>query len=181
MRSWADEWRATWLADDTFVFLLDGWARRQLTEHHARAGRAASVESVGPWSVGGLASDVGRFAATQNWLWASMDLCQLQELVFCAADGGLKASNNVPRWINITVDQLRLVRNALMHPAFSASNGGEPHVELLRPLLERDPDFAKLAKDLESDRSMMATRPLTVFTLRRVNSTVREYRRVIGV
>jgi hypothetical protein len=73
-RSWEDEWCATWLSDRTHVSTLDGWVRRQMIAHHAAADREALHESVGPWTIDGLVSDVHRHAAAGHWLWATTSI-----------------------------------------------------------------------------------------------------------
>lgn len=57
-RSWEDEWAATWLKDRAYVAALDGWVRRRMVAHYAKADRSAVPESIGPWTIDGLVSDI---------------------------------------------------------------------------------------------------------------------------
>lgn len=183
MRSWVDEWGETWLSRPETIQRIDGWVRERLVSHHQKAHRAAAHDSVSPWSIDALVADVDRFAQSTDWLWATTSICLLQELLFCADDGGIRASRSVPNSILDEVTTLRLLRNALFHPANIAptsSKDVDPALEQLSFRMDRDPEFANFAADLMGNWSFLASRPVTVFALRRLNSAGREYARQLG-
>lgn len=184
-RSWADELSATWIVDRRFVAFLDMWVRAQLERCHRASGRDAAQDTVGAVSVDVLVQDVQRFGAAKDWFWVSMALSLMQELIFCACDGGIKISRNVPSELEHDVEVLRLLRCALMHPAYAAdAHGGAkgtPHLFLLLPHFKVDPDFATIARRMEKDRSLLASQEISIFAIRRLNSAVDDYMTAVGV
>jgi hypothetical protein len=197
MLAWKDAWEDTWLDDTEFVSALDRWVRDRLTQHHQDAGRDAVAETVGLWSAQKLVTDIRKFGDVGDWEWVSMSLSLLQELIFCADSGGIHNSSNLPKEVARTVYGLRMLRNALMHPAFAASykkipgkTPGEgdaqpetPHVELFRPILGAHDDLGmkQVAEELKTDRSALGKRPVAIFALRQLNTAVREYAGIIGL
>ena len=127
-RSWEDEWRAAWLSDAAYTSTLDGWVRRRMIVHHVAAGRGAHHESVGPWTVDGLVSDVHRHAVAGRWLWATTAICFVQELLFCIDDGGVDMSRHLSDFTDV-VKTLRYLRNVIAHPANMPVEGGENSVD----------------------------------------------------
>lgn len=179
-RAWEDEWRATWLSDAAYTSTLDGWARRRMIEHHRAADREAYAESVGPWTVDGLVSDVHRHAVAGRWLWATTAICFVQELLFCIDDGGVDMSRHLSGFTD-EVKTLRYLRNAVAHPAKMPVRTGENSVDELCFRMERDPEFWEFASELLGNWSLFADHRVTRFALRRLNTAGRAYVRQLGL
>jgi hypothetical protein len=84
-----------------------------MIRHHQAADRSAVHESVGPWTVDALVSDVHRHATAGRWLWATAAVCFLQELLFCIDDGGVEVSRHVSSSFFDEVRTLRYLRNVI--------------------------------------------------------------------
>jgi hypothetical protein len=186
-RSWEDEWRATWLSDRAYVNALDGWVRRRMIAHHAAADREARHESVGPWTVDGLVSDVHRHASASHWLWATTSICFLQELLFCIDDGGVELSRHLGAGFADEIEALRDLRNVIAHPAKmpekSNARAGEKKehaVDSFCARMERDHEFWEFAVELLGNWSLFSDRRVTRFALRRLNTAGRAYVRQLG-
>ncbi len=181
-RSWEDEWRATWLSDRAYVSTLDGWVRRRMIAHHAAADREALHESVGPWTIDGLVSDVHRHAAAGHWLWATTSICFLQELLFCIEDGGVDLSRHLGNGFADEIEALRDLRNVVAHPAnmpvpddARAGVKNEHAVDSFCARMEHDQEFWGFAVELLGNWSLFSDRRVTRFALRRLNTTGRAY------
>lgn len=173
-RSWEDEWRATWLSDGAYTNTLDGWVRRRMIAHHRVAEREAVHESVGPWTVDGLVSDVHRHAIAGRWLWATTALCFIQELLFCIDDGGVDMARHLGGFTD-EVKTLRYLRNVIAHPAKMPVKTGENSVDEFCYRMERDPEFWTFAAELLDNWSLFADHRVTRFSLRRLNTAGRAY------
>jgi hypothetical protein len=138
-RSWEDEWRATWLCDGAYTSMLDGWVRLRMILHHQAADRVAVHESVGPWTIDGLASDIHRHATAGRWLWATTAICFVQELLFCIDDGGVDLSRHLSVGFTDEVKTLRYLRNVLAHPARMPVKTSENSADEFCYRMERDP------------------------------------------
>lgn len=181
-RSWEDEWRATWLSDRAYVSTLDGWVRRRMIAHHGAADREALHESVGPWTIDGLVSDVHRHAGADRWLWATTSLCFLQELLFCIDDGGVDLSRHLGGGFADEIEALRDLRNVVAHPAKmpvkSSARSGEKKEHAVDSFCARmghDQEFWGFAAELLGNWSLFSDRRVTRFALRRLNTTGRAY------
>lgn len=179
-RSWNDEWRATWLSDAAYTSALDIWVRGRMIEHHQAVGRAAHPDSVGPWTVDGLVSDVQRHARAGRWLWATTALCFAQELIFCIDDGGVNTSRSLAARTD-EVETLRYLRNVIAHPAKMPVASDENSIDEFCFRMERDPEFYEFAADLIDNSSLFADHRVTRFALRRLNAAARWYVRQLGL
>lgn len=175
-RDWATEFSLSPLATESFVEQLDSWVRAELGRHHKDGGRRMTPEAIAPWSVSMLVLHLKRFAATENWMWATMSIALLQELIFCAKDGGIETSAHVANRLD-EIDALRAVRNALMHPASVAEPDKKRKLAVLHVAdwMSRDASFLEFAPKLRKDWSYMSHRLVTIFALRRLTSSVRDY------
>jgi hypothetical protein len=151
-RSWENEWAATWLSDGAYVAALDGWARRRMITHHENAERKAVPESVGPWTIDGLVSDVRRHAIAGRWLWGTTAICFTDE-----------------------VKTLRYLRNVIAHPAKMPVKASENSVDEFCYRMERDPEFWTFAAELLDNWSLFADPRVTRFALRRLNTAGKAY------
>jgi hypothetical protein len=174
-RSWEDEWAATWLSDGAYVAALDGWVRRRMIAHHENAERKAVPESVGPWTVDGLVSDVRRHAIAGRWLWATTGICFIQELLFCIDDGAVDMSRHLDDGFTDEVKTLRYLRNVIAHPAKMPVKASENSVDEFCYRMERDPEFWMFAAELLDNWSLFADPRVTRFALRRLNTAGRAY------
>lgn len=183
MKPWNEEISTTWLKEPAFVRSLDGWVREQLVEHRPDA----KTESVAAWTVEMLSAEVHRLGAEGRWLWCTSAVSLLAELVFCAADGGVFPSASARYRDDFAKDvgALRVVRNAVFHPAFQNrdAGSGKPHVEELFVLLDNDDDadVRDAALRMAVDWSYLAARPVTSFALRKLNSAGRIYANELGL
>jgi hypothetical protein len=180
-RPWKDEWGATWLSDDAYTKALDAWVRRRMIAHHDAAERGAVHESVGPWTIDALVSDVHRHATAGRWLWATTAICFAQELLFCINDGGVDMSRHLGNFTD-EVKTLRYLRNVIAHPAnmpakasTKADEKAEHSADEFCYRMERDPEFWKFAADLHGNWSLFADHRVTRFALRRLNTAGRSY------
>lgn len=174
-RPWEAEWAATWLSDGAYVAALDGWVRRRMIAHHASAGRKAIGESVGPWTIDGLVSDLHRHATAGRWQWATTAICFIQELLFCIDDGAVDMSRHLDSGFIDEVKTLRYLRNVVAHPAKMPAPSGECSVDELCYRMERDPEFWAFAAELLDNWSLFADHRVTRFALRRLNTAGRAY------
>lgn len=136
---------------------------------------AAAPESVAPWSVNMLATEIEEFGRDRRWLWCTAAIVLMAELVFCADAGGIfPARDNKYGNLDADMEALRIVRNATFHPAFQSgtSGSGQPPIERLFVLLDNDDDaeVREVAIRLATDWSYFATRPITSYALRKLNS-----------
>ena len=180
-RSWEAEWSATWPSDGAYVATLDAWVRRRMIAHHAAADREAFHESVGPWTIDGLVSDIHRHATAARWLWASTAISFVQELLFCIEDGSVDVSRHLSSGFTDEVKTLRYLRNVLAHPARMPMKVGENSVDEFCFRVERDPEFYEFAPELIDNWSLFADHRVTRFALRRLNTAGRAYARQLGL
>jgi len=180
-RSWDAELGATWLDDPSLVSALDVWVRRRMLEHHRRAARPAQQDSLGPWTVDGLVSEIRRHAHSGHWSWATTAICFLQELLFCIDDGAVELSRHLATSFVDEVLTLRYLRNVIAHPARMPVVVGENAVDELCFRMDRDPEFAQFAAELIGNWSLFGDRRVTVFALRRLNTAGRGYIRQLGL
>jgi hypothetical protein len=173
LKTWRKSFEVTWLAKDEPVAALDGWVRRSLARHRGLDDPRA-LESVAPWSVEALARSIASFGDENRWLWCVTAMSLLQELIFCAEDGGLDpAGVATDSDLRATITTLQAIRNAVVHPAFHRAKGGnEPPMLRLIGLLEADDDaeVTELALRLPDDWSYLGERPLATYALRKLNS-----------
>jgi hypothetical protein len=174
-RPWDAEWAATWLSDRAYVAALDGWVRRRVIAHHAGAERKAVGESVGPWTIDGLVSDVHRHATASRWQWVTTAICFIQELLFCIDDGTVEMSRHLDSGFIDEVKTLRYLRNVIAHPAKMPASSGESSVDELCYRMERDPEFWAFSAELLDNWSLFADHRVTRFALRRLNTAGRAY------
>jgi len=179
--SWEQEWRRTWLSDAAFTSALDGWVRRRMIEHHEVAKRQANRDTVGPWMVERLVSDVHRHATSGRWIWATTAICFTQELLFCVDDGGVDTSRHLSSSFADEVRTLRYLRNVIAHPAKMPEESGENPVDEFCYRMERERDFYEFAPELLDDWSLFADHRVTRFALRRLNVAGRAYGRQLGL
>lgn len=174
MKTWREAFEATWLADQEAVSELDNWVRRTLAGHRGLGDDIHALESVAPWSVETLARSINAFGDNQQWLWCVTAIALMQELVFCAEDGGLDpAGVATDSDLARVVETLREIRNAVMHPAFQRSKGEKkaPMARLIELLeIDDDPDVTELALRLPDAWSYLAERPTALFGLRKLNA-----------
>ena len=78
MKSWDEEFSATWLGDPDFVARYDEWSRTRAVHHRPDA----QAESALPWTVDLLVADIKRFGADGRWLWCTSAIALLAELIF---------------------------------------------------------------------------------------------------
>jgi hypothetical protein len=180
-RSWHDEWGATWLSDGAYTSMLDRWVRRRMILHHQAASRTAVHESVGPWTIDGLVSDVHRHATAGRWLWATTSVCFVQELLFCIDDGGVDMSQHLAAGFTDEVKTLRYLRNVLAHPAKMPVKTGANSVDEFCYRMDRDPEFYDFAPELLGNWSLFADHRVTRFAIRRLNTAGRAYARQLGL
>jgi hypothetical protein len=177
VKTWREAFEATWLADKDAVAALDSWVRRTLAEHRGLGDDVHALESVTPWSVETLARSIGDFGDAQRWLWCVTAVALMQELVFCAEDGGLDPSGvATDSDLARVLEALRAIRNAVVHPAFQRSKGGNtaPMVRLIELLqIDDDPDVTELALRLPDAWSYLAERPTAMYALRNLNAAGR--------
>ena len=174
-RSWESEWAETWLSDGAYVATLDGWVRRRMIAHHENAERRAVPDSVGPWTIDGLVSDIHRHATARRWLWATTGICFAQELLFCINDGAVDMSIHLDDSFTDQVKTLRYLRNVVAHPANMPVKSGENSVDQFCYRMERDPEFWMFAAELLDNWSLFADQRVTRFALRRFNTAGRNY------
>jgi len=183
VKSWEQEIALTWLRKPACVASLDTWVRERLIAHRP----TAKAESVAPWTVETLSQEIDRLGREQRWLWCTAAIALLGELVFCAKDGGTFASRAVAyrRDLALDVEALRVVRNAVFHPAFQnrAAGSGVLHIEKLFELLDNDDDadVREAAIKLAVDWSHRASRPVTSYALRKLKSAGNAYAAELGL
>jgi hypothetical protein len=146
--------------------------------HHQDRERAALPESLGPWTVDGLASDVHRHALADRWLWATTAICFLQELLFCIDDGGIHPSKRLGAFTD-EVQALVYLRNVIAHPANLGADATSAKEFCYR--MDRDPEFQDFSTDLMENWSLFARDQVTRFALRRLNTAGRAYARQLGL
>lgn len=177
------EWSETWLFDRAYVTTLDVWVRRRMTAHHAAANREALPESIGPWTIDGLVSDVHRHATAGHWLWATTAISVIQELLFCIDDGGVDLSRHLGTFRD-DVQTLRYLRNVIAHPAnmpvtatakTKDKEKTENSADKFCFRMERDPEFLDFAAELFGNWSLFSDHRVTRFALRRLNTAGRAY------
>lgn len=178
-RPWEKEWSETWLFDRAYVTTLDAWVRRRMTTHHAAANRDALPESIGPWTIDGLVSDLHRHATAGHWLWATTAISFIQELLFCIDDGGVDMSRHLGTFRD-DVQTLRYLRNVVAHPAnMPAKTKDKEQTENSADKfcfrMERDPEFLDFAFELFGNWSLFSDHRVTRFALRRLNTAGRAY------
>jgi len=176
VKTWREAFDATWLANDESVAALDNWVRGTLAAHRGLDDIHA-IESVAPWSVQTLARSIGAFGDAQQWLWCVTAVALMQELIFCAEDGGLDpAGVATDSDLARVVDTLRAIRNAVVHPAFQLGKGGKeaPMVRLTKLLeADDDPEVTELALNLPEAWSYLGERPTATYALRKLDSAGR--------
>jgi hypothetical protein len=132
------------------------------------------MESVAPWSVETLARNIGAFGDANQWLWCLTAMALMQELIFCAEDGGLEpAGVATDADLARDVETLRAIRNAVLHPAFQLTKGANeaPMVRLIKLLeVDDDPEVTELALRLPEAWSYLAERPAAMYGLRKLNA-----------
>ena len=174
MKTWREAFDATWLANGDAVAALDNWVRRMLAGHRGLADDPHAIESVAPWSVETLARGIGAFGDASQWLWAVTAISLIQELIFCAEDGGIDpAGVATDSDLARVVETLRAVRNAVMHPALQTTKGEkEAPIARLIKLLEADddPEVTELALRLPDAWSYLAEKPTAMYALRKLNA-----------
>lgn len=174
MKTWREAFDATWLANGDAVAMLDNWVRRMLADHRGLADDPNAIESIAPWSVETLARSIGAFGDAGQWLWSVTAMSLMQELIFCAEDGGIDpAGVATDADLGRVVETLRAIRNAVVHPAFQVAKGGkEAPIPRLIKLLEADddPEVTELALRLPAAWSYLATRPTAMYALRKLNA-----------
>ena len=175
MKTWREACGETWLGHGEEVTAIDGWVRRMLGNHRKLDNLA--MQSVAPWSVETLARSIGTFGDSEQWLWCVTAIAILQELIFCAEDGGIDPSGvATDADLNRDVEALRAIRNAVLHPASQRAKGNKPPPMLrLIALLEADddPSVTELALRLPDDWSYLAERPTATYALRKLGSAGR--------
>lgn len=173
MKTWREAYGETWLADGDKVAAIDGWVRRTLCRHRELDALHA-MQSVAPWSVETLARSVGAFGDAGQWLWCVTAVAILQELIFCAEDGGIDPAGVATDGdLQPDVEVLRAIRNVVLHPASQLAKGNKPPPMLrLISLFEADDDASvtELALRLPDDWSYLAERPVATYALRKLGS-----------
>lgn len=182
MKSWREEFSATWLDDPDFVARYDEWSRTRAVHHRPDA----QAESALPWTVDLLVADIKRFGADGRWLWCTSAIALLAELIFGIDAGGVFASDGRHRFdLAQNVTALRELRNACFHPAFqnAGAGSGTPPIENIIEILDNDDDGAvrEAAVRFAVDWSYLAGRPVTSFALRQMDSAGRLYADAIGL
>jgi hypothetical protein len=174
--SWKEQLERSWLSDQRSVHNLDTWVRARLAGHRALAG--AERVSVVAASVATLVEDIRRFGKENNWFWASCAICLLAELAFAAEEGGIfLGGTRVPE---NEVKPLRILRNALFHPAHhrASAGAGKPHVERLVEWLRENSD-GLLAEELAENWSVLGQRKVAEFALRKLSGALQALARAL--
>lgn len=168
MKSWAEEFGCTWLADSDYVRAFDVWARHQFIANRG-ADELPDPQSAGVWSVNLLVRAVDEQGSQSNWPWVTLSIGVLAELLFCAEDGGTQPSRRTQadKDLRDNVERLRRLRNAMVHPAHQRDGGsGPPPVEeLLRVTRHFDdnalqlPEFVSKGLELPCIEAIRLLRP----------------------
>lgn len=176
MKSWAEEFDGTWLADERVRARADRWVREWIARHRSKRGR--DKEDVAVFGIERLAHDIRSFGHEGRWLWVTAAVCLVAELLFAARDGGVFRDQRVPhdRDAAVPFKALRILRNVTFHPAHSSprAGSGEPHVlQLVQHL--RENSEGDLADALAQSWAFVADRRMASFALRMVNSAPRQH------
>ena len=171
-KTWDEAFSQTWLAKDAHVHAVDNWVRSTLAGHRS-LGEDTKL-NVAPWNVRSLVKSVHEYGNAHEWLWCVAAIAIMQELIFCAEDGGIAPSGvAMDRDLYVQVSALKTIRNVVFHPSFHAARGGNPPpMEAAIKLLSSDDDMdvMRLAKRLPNEWASFAEKPVAVFALRRLGA-----------
>ena len=152
--------------------ILDDWVRDRLARHRARP-----KETIAPWSVSSLVTAIRHYGLDDRWMWCLTAIALLQELIFCAEGGGVRAFGTALHTdLYADVKLLRTLRNVALHPAFQIEGGqdgqdGVPMERLIAQLkTDDDLNLRDEAKKLESAWSSFPSLPMALYALRKINS-----------
>lgn len=181
MKTWTEEFQRTWLARQEVVSTLDDWVRATLQRHRPRA----TIETIAPWSVRDLVGCVNEFGQAGRWLSCVTAISILQELVFCAEDGGIDAVGvATDRDLRSDVTALRELRNVTCHPAFHLDRPNDP-TPMTRMLAhfsaDDDAAIVALAVRLPNAWSSFAEKPVAAYALRKIGSAGRLFMIKLGL
>lgn len=182
MLSWEEQVERTWLHDKSLVRELDSWVRTRLAAHRQLPPQAhPDVVAAG---VSILVADIRRFGTENRWFWASSAICLLVELVFAANVGGTFASlkrRPAEYASTFALAPLKILRNALLHPAHHCTNAGsgEPPVARLVEWLAENSE-GPLAELLGRSWAALGSRGVAEFALRRLDTAGRDFGRKMG-
>jgi hypothetical protein len=172
VKTWEEALSQTWLTKDAHVLAVDQWVRSTLAAH--RGLDEEGKLNVAPWTITALVKNIREFGIAREWLWCVATIAIMQELIFCAADGGINLSGvAMDRDLRSHVHALKTIRNVVFHPAFQVSKGGNPPpMEDAIKLLGSDDDIdvVQLAKRLPTEWASFAERPVAVYALRKLGA-----------
>lgn len=169
---WAAAFDRSWLGDDGVVANIDGYVRGRVIKHRGLpvnhpAPAVASVEL--------LVADARRFATEKRWRWAIASLAFVGELIICAEQGTpsirraieYHERNDRLAGLGVILTPLILVRNALAHPASSAT-ANECFPDLFVDWCERNGE-TELGRRLRGRWQMIGSEDVFAFALRRLH------------
>jgi len=183
MAAWPPALQGTWLGSEWNCKAIDEKVKTHLAAHwHQKA-----PSFVPPFTIKKAARWLGALGPNpDDSILCTLVLAVLGELLLCAEPGGILRETNLlqrfgesEQWV--AVEGLRLVRNAVCHPAEVGTTkvadgdgedtgGNQSGVTALASFLGSHHRDESWAQELRTDPNQLASREAALFTLRQVDS-----------
>lgn len=170
---WSTHWERTWLASSQATKDLDAKLAAIIGKHWDRVGaKASDVMLLRCEPTANAMRELGRSA--EFAIHCTILLALLGELLLCAERGGILQDGAVQVFANDVerenvAEALRLLRNAVAHPAAASADHGEVAVVSFAEYVERSFPEETWASTLWQTPGQLATRPVAFFALRLVD------------
>lgn len=170
---WSTHWDRTWLASSQATKALDAKLAVIIGKHWARVG--ANPSDVSPFRCETTARALVELGRSSEFaMHCTILLALLGELLLCAESGGILQGNASSIFAgdeereNIA-ETLRLLRNAVAHPAAANAVHGEVAIGAFADYVERSFPEETWASTLRRTPGHLATRAVAFFALRLVD------------
>lgn len=155
----------TWLGQPKHRARVDRLVKKWLADHRGLTG--AQRQDVGPLTIETAWFETVQLGKSQRWLWCTAAVALTAELLFCAEKGGTYDKETVKSWDEDQqgpINLLRILRNAVCHPAHHTMQSGEPHVLQLQAAVN-NLNRADLADALNRSWAALRDRHMAEFAL----------------
>ncbi len=175
--SWSTRFKETWLHSPPACHALDEKIAQVMAEHWYGPRTRATPEEVLPLRCKETAAFLTEAGKTpSNAIQCTIALALISELLLCAESGGIFRKETVAQFAGdhdnrkLNAKAMRLLRNAVCHPASADEHDGEIAIVALSDYVDTNFRDEPWGRPLRSEPGRLAGRDVAFFALRLVDN-----------